>query len=78
MNQRIRLMAMASKAFTESRVTEPEVTQFMELIVRECIHLSKEVPLEGPVHKFTNEYEDGFWDAIDLYRKHIENRFGIK
>ena len=39
MNQRIRLMAKANQAFTESKVTAPEVTKFMELIVRECVDI---------------------------------------
>ena len=40
MNQRIRLMAKANQAFTESRVTSPEVTKFMELIVQECAKIA--------------------------------------
>lgn len=39
MNERIRLMAKANQAFTESRVTEPEVRKFMQLIVKECVNV---------------------------------------
>ena len=39
MNNRIRLMAKAHQAFTESRVTSPEVEKFMEMIVKECVSM---------------------------------------
>jgi len=42
MNNRIRLMARANKAFTESRVTSAEAQKFMEIIVEECVEVIEE------------------------------------
>ena len=82
MNERIRKLAeqagisLSQKDFSYYWVESAEdIEKFAELIVKECIHLAKEVPLEGSV---TDEYEDGFWDAIDLYKELIENHFASK
>ena len=82
MNERIR--ELAEQAWDATAVS-PDfghpvsfAEKFAELIVEECIYLAKEVPLEGPAHTFTGEYENGFWDAIDLYKELIENHFASK
>lgn len=64
MNNRIRLMARAYKAFTESRVTSAEAQKFMEIIVEECI----EVIEEAVNHR----------EPASTYTTKIKNHFGIE
>ena len=64
--------------FLDTHAREEDVYEFAKMIIGECIHLAKEVPLEGPAHEHSTDYEGGFWDALDLYKEHIEKHFGIK
>lgn len=43
-------------------------------IVRQCIEIRKQVELKG-IH--SDEYEQGFWDALQAYEDHIKSYFGI-
>jgi hypothetical protein len=63
MNNRIRLMAKAHQAFTESRITSPEVEKFMEIIVEECVQVIEEA---------VNQRE-----PASTYTTKIKNHFGI-
>lgn len=64
MNNRIRLMAKAYQAFTESRITSPEVEKFMEIIVEECIEVIEEA---------VNQRE-----PASTYTTKIKNHFGVQ
>ena len=64
MNNRIRLMARAYKAFTESRVTSTEAQKFMEIIVEECIEVIEEA---------VNQRE-----PASTYTTKIKNHFGVQ
>lgn len=64
MNNRIRLMARAYKAFTESRVTSAEAQKFMEIIVEECLEVIEEA---------VNQRE-----PASTYTTKIKNHFGVQ
>jgi hypothetical protein len=54
-------MAKAHQAFTESRITSPEVEKFMEMIVEECIQLCDEVSQDF-VYRYSETKDNSFWD----------------
>ena len=64
MNHRIRLMARAYKAFTESRVTTPEAQKFMEIIVEECVQV---------INEAVNQRE-----PASTYAMKIKQHFGVE
>ncbi len=64
MNHRIRLMARANKAFTESRVTSAEVQKFMEIIVEECVEV---------INEAVNQRE-----PASTYALKIKQHFGVE
>jgi len=78
MNQRIRLMAKANQAFTESRVTAPEVTKFMELIVQECIDIvSDAVDHREPASTYAGKIRQHF-GVTKIGQPYFINESGIK
>jgi len=77
MNERIRLMAKANRAFTESRITEPEVRKFMELIVKECIEQGN--TLANHYINTHSEHEQVMLLAsIADYSNEIRKHFGVE
>lgn len=78
MNQRIRLMAKANQAFSESRVTAPEVTKFMELIVQECIDIVNDaVDHREPASTYANKIRQHF-GVTKIGQPYFVNESGIK
>ena len=73
MNQRNRLMHKAHLAFNESKITEPEVTKFMYLIVCECIGIIDEaVDQREPASTYSTKLRQYF--GIDEIEKQLQQR----
>jgi hypothetical protein len=47
--------------------------KFAELIVRECANLETEIELVGLP---SEDYEQGFWDGLQMYQNQIKQHFG--
>ena len=73
MNQRQRLMNKAHIAFDETRITEPEVTKFMYLIVSECIGIiDQAVDQREPASTYSTKLRQHF--GLDEIEKQIQQR----
>jgi hypothetical protein len=71
-------MAKATEAFTESRVTAPEVTKFMEFIVQECIDIVNDaVDHREPASTYANKISQHF-GVTKIGQPYFVNESGIK
>jgi len=77
MNERIRLMAKANQTFTESRVTEPEVRKFMELIVKECIEQGDTLA-KYYIDTHSEQEQVMLLASIADYSNEIKKHFGVE
>lgn len=56
-------------------VEQVDTDKFAELIVQECINLRTKIELVG---LYSEDYEQGVWEGLQMYENQIKRHFGVE
>jgi hypothetical protein len=78
MNKRIQELKIQACKWASKNVSSAEYEnaadqKFAELIVQECANLREDIELVGLP---SEDYEQGFWDGLQMYQNQIKRHFG--